>query len=106
MSEPALDLSEIIGLYKQDARHSVDQMRAAAQRWDEVGRCGPACLELRKLAHQLRGSGRTYGFRRVTRIGKAIEHVMIKLQGQRLKADDRLRKFLSDAIERLADDFE
>ena len=68
MGEPAMDLTEIIGLYKEDARRSVEQMRLAAGRWDDVASGGDACKELRKLSHQLRGSGRTYGFREVTRI--------------------------------------
>jgi chemotaxis protein histidine kinase CheA len=105
MSEPVLDLSEIVGMYKEDARRSVERMRASVQRWKEVGENGPAGQELRKLAHQLRGSGRTYGFRNVTRIGKALEHLMIKLQAKRLAADDRLQKIMASHIERLADIF-
>jgi chemotaxis protein histidine kinase CheA len=101
MTEPVMDLSEIVGLYKEDARQSVQKMRAAAGRWEEVGSAGPACLELRKFAHQLRGSGRTYGFRNVTRIGKALEHLMIKVQDRRLPADDRLRSVVTRYIEAL-----
>jgi chemotaxis protein histidine kinase CheA len=102
MSEPALDLSEIIDLYKEDARRSIEQMRAAATQWAEVAQGGAACQQLRKLAHQLRGSGRTYGFRNVTRIGKAMEHLMIKLQTKRIPADERLREILVKYIQRLA----
>ena len=102
MNEPVLDLTEIIGLYKEDARRSIQQMRAAVQRWEEVCGGGPASLELRKLAHQLRGSGRTYGFRNVTRIGKALEHLMIKLQAKRLPPSERLQKRVADYVERLA----
>ena len=106
MTEPVLDLSEIVGLYKEDARKSVEKMRAAAQRWDDVISGGPAGLELRKLAHQLRGSGRTYGFRNVTRLGKALEHLMVKLQSKRLASSDRLKKIVVDYIERLAVTFD
>ena len=102
MSEPVLDLSEIVGLYKEDARRSVRQMQAAVQRWDEVLAGGAACLELRKLSHQLRGSGRTYGFRNVTRIAKALEHLMIKIQAKKLPGSDRLRQVVTRDIERLA----
>ena len=105
MSEPVLDLSEIIDMYKDDARRSVAQMRADIQRWQELSEGGPALLDLRKLSHQLRGSGRTYGFRNVTRIGKALEHLMIKLQAKRIPADQRLQKFVTTCVERLADIF-
>ena len=57
MNEPALDLSEIVGMYKEDARRSVTQMRAALERWEEVGQDGPACQELRKLAQPLLETG-------------------------------------------------
>ena len=106
MTDPVLDLSEIIGLYKEDARRSIAQMRTAAQNWKEVAALGPACLELRKLAHQLRGSGRTYGFRNVTRQGKALEHLMIKLQAKRFPADKRLQTLITVHIEKLATIFE
>jgi chemotaxis protein histidine kinase CheA len=106
MNEPVLDLSEIVGLYKEDARRSVQLMRAALARWEEVASGGPACKELRKHAHQLRGSGRTYGFCRVTRIGKAMEHLIVKLEAHRISADARLRKMISDHIEQLAGIFQ
>ena len=102
MNEPALDLSEIVGLYKDDARRSVEQMRAALARWDEVANGGAACKELRKMSHQLRGSGRTYGFRDVSRIGKALEHLIQKLEAKRITADARLRQAVSGHIEQLA----
>jgi len=105
MAEPALDLSEIIGLYKDDARRSVGQMRDAVAKWPEMAANGEACQQLRRLAHQLRGSGRTYGFRGVSRIGKAMEQVIIKLQAKRLPADERLRTFMQVQIERLAEIF-
>jgi chemotaxis protein histidine kinase CheA len=106
MSEPVLDLSEIVGLYKEDARRSVSQMRAALERWQEFSAGGPACQELRKLAHQLRGSGRTYGFRAVSRVGKAMEHLIIRLQEKHLPADQRLRDVLSRHVERLGTIFD
>jgi chemotaxis protein histidine kinase CheA len=102
MSEPVLDLSEIIGLYKTDARRSVDQMRAALQQWDDFSQGGAACALVRKLAHQLRGSGRTYGFRDVTRIAKAMEKITIKIQAKTFAADDRLRDFMTASVKRLA----
>src|SRR4051812_18463334 len=101
MNEPTLDLSEIVGLYKEDARRSVDQMRAAIARWQEVGDGGPACQQLRKLSHQLRGSGRTYGFSDVSRVGKAMELLIICLQAKRLPADQRLQQVLARYVERL-----
>lgn len=105
MSEPALDLSEIMGLYKEDARKSVEQMRLAVRKWDEIVAGGAAQTELRKLAHQLRGSGRTYGFRSVTRIGKALEHLLIKLQEKRLLPDDRLQRSLESLVDRMGEAF-
>src|SRR5258706_2149394 len=106
MSEPVLDLTEIIGLYKEDARKSVARMRTAVQHWEDVITGGPAGLELRKLAHQLRGSGRTYGFRDVTRLGKALEHLMIKLQAKKIPSSDRLRALISKYVDRLATVFD
>src|SRR5882724_6202283 len=106
MSEPTLDLSEIVGLYKDDARRSVQQMRSAIQRWDEIISGGSAGKDLRKMSHQLRGSGRTYGFRDVSRIGKAIEHLMQKLDTKRIPPDARLRQAVSEHIEQLAGIFQ
>ena len=105
MGEPALDLSEIVDLYKEDARRMVRAMRAAMQRWDEVAAGGPACLELRKYSHQLRGSGRTYGFRDVTRVAKAMEHLTEGLQKHALPADDRMRESILAKIDRLGSIF-
>ena len=102
MSEPALDLSEIVGLYKEDARRSVGNMRAALEHWDELAQGGPACKEMRKLSHQLRGSGRTYGFHNVTRIGKALEHLTQKLEAGKIPTDARLRNVMLAYVERLA----
>ena len=92
MAEPVLDLSEIVDLYKEDARRMILSMRAALERWTEVSDGGPACLELRKYSHQLRGSGRTYGFRDVTRVAKAMEHLTEGLQKHALPADERMRR--------------
>lgn len=105
MSEPALDLSEIMDLYKEDARRSVQHMRAALERWDEMANGGMACKDIRKIAHQLRGSGRTYGFRNVTRLGKALEKLMSRLEARRIPADDRLHKVVTMYVERLAEVF-
>jgi chemotaxis protein histidine kinase CheA len=103
--EPALDLSEIITLYKEDARHSVEMMRQNLQRWSEVGTRGAAWADLRKFSHQLRGSGRTYGFQDVTRVSKAMEHIMDKIGNGSLKAEERVRRSLQAKIERLAQIF-
>jgi chemotaxis protein histidine kinase CheA len=105
MTEPVIDLSEILDMYKEDARRSVSQMRAAMENWSEVLNDGPARQEIRKLSHQLRGSGRTYGFRNVSRVAKAMEHAVILLQSGRIPADERLKKCLSTWIERLAEAF-
>jgi chemotaxis protein histidine kinase CheA len=102
MAEPALDLSEIIDLYKEDARHMVEKMRSAASRWEEIQQGGVARQELRRLSHQLRGSGRTYGYCNVTRFSKALESIMQKLEKAKLPADDRSRKAIEEKIERLA----
>src|SRR5256885_265633 len=99
MPEPALDMSEIIGLYKEDARRMVSDMRSALQRWDEVKIGGPARNDLRRLSHQLRGSGRTYGFRNVTRISKAMEQIVQKLEKQILEADERVKKAMAGKID-------
>jgi chemotaxis protein histidine kinase CheA len=101
MAEPALDLSEIIGLYKEDARRMAGQLQAAWRRWEEVQAGGPARQELRKFSHQLRGSGRTYGFREVTCLCKAMENIVQKMEKNNLPADDRVREALRRKIERL-----
>jgi len=102
MGEPALDLSEIMDLYKEDAKRMIGQMRFALSRWSEVQQGGPARQELRKLSHQMRGSGRTYGFRQATRICKAMENIVVKLENNRLSANDRVQKSLQAKIDRLA----
>ena len=101
MGEPALDLSEIMDLYKEDARRMAALMQSAVSRWEEVRQAGPARQELRRLSHQMRGSGRTYGFRQVTRICKAIENIVQKLEKNKLPADDRARESLGRKIDRL-----
>ena len=101
-SEPVLDMSEIILLYKGDAQKMVITMRSALGRWDEIASGGAARQELRRIAHQLRGSGRTYGFYSVTRVSKALEKIILKLEGRVLSPDERVRKSLSEKIERLA----
>jgi chemotaxis protein histidine kinase CheA len=91
MGEPILDLSEIMGLYKEDALRTVARMQDAFSRWSEVQQGGPARADLRRMSHQLRGSGRTYGFRHVTRICKAIENITIKMEKNALIADSRVQ---------------
>ncbi len=105
MSEPALDLSEILDLYKEDARRMVGLMQAALARWEEVQAAGAARQELRRLSHQMRGSGRTYGFRDVTRVCKAMENIVIKLEKKQLAADDRVRGSLTKKVARLSTAF-
>ena len=102
MGEPAIDLSEIMDLYKEDARRAVEKMQAALTHWEEVRAAGPARQELRRLSHQMRGSGRTYGFRQVTRICKAMENIVLKLEKNKLPADDRAREALHRKVDRLA----
>jgi len=101
MGEPAIDLSEIMDLYKEDAKRMIQQMQSALIRWPEIQQGGPARLELRKLSHQMRGSGRTYGFGHATRMCKAMENIVQKLEHNRLPADDRILKSLRAKIERL-----
>ncbi len=101
-NEAALDMSEIIGMYKEDARRMVGDMRAAVGQWPEVESGGTARLQLRRLSHQLRGSGRTYGFRTVSRVSKALEQIIQKLEKQTLTADERIKKSVSDKVDRLA----
>ena len=98
-------MSAIIALYKEDARQMVAHMRAAWEQWAAVAAGGEPCKELRKLSHQLRGSGRTYGFHNVTRVSKAIENIMIKLEKKTLNAEDRVRSSLQRKIDRLSDVF-
>ncbi len=102
MGEPVLDLSEIVGLYKEDARRMVQKMREALAQWDEVVQGGAAQHELRRLSHQLRGSGRTYGFRSVTRVAKAMESIMLKVEKNKWPANDRTREALRTKIDHLA----
>jgi chemotaxis protein histidine kinase CheA len=101
VAEPAFDMSAIVALYKEDARRSVEGMRAAWARWDEVCAGGSAWHDLRKLSHQLRGSGRTYGFRDVTLISKAIENMMTKLNQKTLIGNEAVRASLKKKIDRL-----
>lgn len=103
--EPIVDMSEIIGLYKEDARRMVGDMRSAVNRWTDVQAGGPARNDLRRLSHQLRGSGRTYGFRNVTRISKAMEQIVMKLEKKTLPADDRVKSAISAMVERLGEIF-
>ena len=100
-SEPLLDLSEILGLYKEDARRMIGDMRSALGRWEEVVQGGSALKDLRRLAHQLRGSGRTYGFRDVTRISKAMEQVVQKLEKSSLPPDERVREAIASKVDKL-----
>lgn len=95
-------MSEIIELYKEDARRMIQDMRGVMTRWSDVVQGGAARQDLRRLAHQLRGSGRTYGFRDVTRICKALEQITQKLERRALVGDNRVRHALSLKIERLA----
>jgi len=105
MAEPSLDLSEIIDLYREDGRRMAAQMRNALAQWEDIRAGGPAGQEMRKLSHQLRGSGRTYGFRDVTRLCKAIENIVQKLENGKLAADDRVRGSLARKVDRLVDVF-
>ena len=105
MNEPAWDLGELVGVYKEDARKTVAHMRDALARWDEMAENGPASQELRKLAHQLRGSGRTYGFRNVSRVAKALERLVIKLQSKSLEPSDRLLQVMKKNVQRLSEIF-
>ena len=95
-------MSEIIALYKEDARQAISSMRAAWLQWAEVSDGGQARQNLRKLSHQLRGSGRTYGFHDVTRVSKAIESIMVKLEKKTLAAGEPVRLSLQKKIDRLA----
>lgn len=105
MAEPALDLSEIIDLYKEDARRMVGQMKEALSHWTDIQTGGTARQDMRRLSHQLRGSGRTYGFREVTRICKAIENITHKLEKGKLPANDRIQGSLRKKVELLAATF-
>jgi chemotaxis protein histidine kinase CheA len=82
-----------------------EKMRSALSRWEEVQKGGPARAELRRMSHQLRGSGRTYGFRSVTRICKAVENIVLKVDKTRLPADERVRESIRKKLERLASVF-
>jgi len=102
VAESTFDMSEIIALYKEDARQAIADMREAWRQWAEVAAGGQARQNLRKLSHQLRGSGRTYGFCDVTRISKAIENIMMKLENKTLTANEPVRLSLQKKIDRLA----
>lgn len=101
MSEPVLDMSEIVELYKIDARTMIQTMQADLQKWQNGTPMDDMAKELRRLSHQLRGSGRTYGFRHVTRLGKAIEKIVLKLEAHRLSWDEPVRQSLAKKIEQL-----
>ncbi|MFA5976414.1 MAG: Hpt domain-containing protein [Elusimicrobiota bacterium] len=102
MSEPALDMSELLDLYKEDARRMIEAMRDTCRRWNEISAGGTARQELRRMSHQLRGSGRTYGYHNVSQISKALEQIMQRLEKHTLSADDRVKRSICDKIERLA----
>jgi len=102
MTEPAFDMSTIVALYKEDARQSVKGMADAWAQWSQVSDGGQARQALRKLSHQLRGSGKTYGFSQVTRVSKAIENIMIKLDNKTLMADENVRLSVKRKLDRLA----
>ncbi len=106
MPEPILDLSEIMGMYKEDAQKTVIKMGEAFSQWAEIQRGGQPRLDLRRMSHQLRGSGRTYGFRRVTRFCKAIENIMIKLDKKQLPADERVHESIRKKLELLKSAFD
>lgn|GEM_PF-1858030 len=105
MTEPAFDMSEIIALYKEDARRAIAEMQASINNWTEIVNAGQARQNLRKLSHQLRGSGRTYGFHAVSRISKAMENIMMKLEKNTLPAGERVRGSIQKKIDRLAQAF-
>src|SRR5262249_21496271 len=98
-------LTELIELYKEDAARVVLKMKAILSNWKEIQAEGAARQDLRRVSHQMRGSGRTYGFHNVTKICKAMENIMLKLEKKRLRADDRVRASLERKIERLASIF-
>jgi len=102
MGEPILDLSGIIDLYKEDARRMIEKMQADIEHWEEIQQGGPARTELRRLSHQLRGSGRTYGFRHVTRFCKAIENIMLKMEKGTIMPDELVQKSIRKKLELLA----
>jgi chemotaxis protein histidine kinase CheA len=102
MGEPSLDLSEIIDLYKEDARLMIEKMRSAVASWKDIQNGGPARTDLRRLSHQLRGSGRTYGFRSATRICKAIENITLKMDKNSIPVDERVRESIQKKLECLA----
>jgi chemotaxis protein histidine kinase CheA len=105
MTEPALDLSEIMELYKEDARRMTSLLRDSCARWEEIRQGGIARTVIRRLSHQLRGSGRTYGFREVTRLSKAVEAIVVKLERKNLPPDERVHEALRTKIDRLVEIF-
>lgn len=106
MAEPILDLSEIVGLYKEDALKTVGKMHDAFSRWSEFQSGGQARTDLRRMSHQLRGSGRTYGFRHVTRFCKALENITIKLEKSALRPDKRVHESIRKKLALLDSAFE
>src|SRR5476649_1148089 len=98
MAEPVLDLSDIVDLYKEDVRRMVGVMQASLSRWNEVVCGGAARQDLRRLSHQLRGSGRTYGFSDVTRLSKAIESLIQKIEKNKVPPDERARESLRGKV--------
>jgi chemotaxis protein histidine kinase CheA len=101
MAEPIIDLSEIIDLYKEDAKRMIEKMKSALERWEEVKQGGAARAELRRLSHQLRGSGRTYGFRSVTRTCKAIENIILQLDKAKVAPDERVQESIRKKLKSL-----
>ncbi len=83
----------------------IERMQEALIRWEEVQHAGPAREELKRLSHQLRGSGRTYGFRSVTRFCKAIENIMLKLDKAKLAPDERVRASIRKKLDGLVSMF-
>jgi chemotaxis protein histidine kinase CheA len=104
-NEPALDMSEIMDMYKEDAKRMVGDMHKALRHWSDMAIDGPPRQELRRLSHQLRGSGRTYGFSNVTRISKALEQIIQKVEKKVIPIDERTRHAIVRKVERLAQIF-
>ena len=104
--EPAFDLSEIVDLYKADARASVAQLCLHMKNLSNVVQGAEAVAGVRRISHQLRGSGKTYGFPQVTRLSKALERISISIQAHRIDLSERTVGVIQRYIGKLASIFE
>ena len=83
MIPPAAELpQELVSQYLRNCRSDLAQLKAALAAGDYD--------KARSLGHQMKGTGKPYGFPGLTQIGRAIEWAASKLAGPEL--DSRIQR--------------